>query len=135
MVGINTIKMMSEYDTIEGLGFAIPTSQAERWVNELVMYGHIEPPVALGVSVEPANKLFPDGFRGLLRVEDVQTGKSADLAGVRRGDYIVSFNGQEVSTSEDIYAIRRWLSEGDEVPIRVYRNGKFLDLMMTMQTK
>ena len=135
VVGINTIKMMSEYDTIEGLGFAIPTSQAERWVNELVMYGHIEPPVALGVSVEPANKLFPDGFRGLLRVEDVQTGKSADLAGVRRGDYIVSFNGQEVSTSEDIYAIRRWLSEGDEVPIRVYRNGKFLDLMMTMQTK
>lgn len=133
VVGINTIKMMSEYDTIEGLGFAIPTSQAERWVNELVMYGELEPQTALGVSVLTVDRRFPDGFHGLLLVEDVDEGGSADLAGLRRGDYIVSFNGQEVSTVDEIFVIRRWLSVGDQVPICVYRNGQYLDLLMTMQ--
>ena len=133
VVGINTIKMMSEYDTIEGLGFAIPTSQAERWVNELVMYGELEPQTALGVSVLTVDRRFPDGFHGLLLVEDVDEGGSADLAGLRRGDYIVSFNGQEVSTVDEIFVIRRCLSVGDQVPICVYRNGQYLDLLMTMQ--
>ena len=36
VVGINTIKIMSGYATLEGLGFAIPTSLAQRWVNELI---------------------------------------------------------------------------------------------------
>ncbi len=135
VVGINTIKMMSEYDTIEGLGFAIPTSQAERWVNELVMYGQLEPLVTLGIQVLAVDRRFPDGFHGLLLAEAVDEGGSADLAGIRRGDYIVSFNGQEVSTTEEILIIRRWLSVGDEVPVRVYRNGEYLDLMMTMQVE
>jgi len=133
VVGINTIKMMSEYDTIEGLGFAIPTSQAERWVNELVMYGQLEPLVALGIEVLAVDRRFPDGFHGLLLVQSADAGGSADLAGVRKGDYIVSVNGQEVSSVDEILVIRRWLSVGDEVPVCVYRNGEYLNLMMTMQ--
>ena len=43
VVGVNTIKMMSGYDTIEGLGFAIPTSLAVRWINEIIQSGRIEP--------------------------------------------------------------------------------------------
>ena len=132
VVGINTIKMMSEYDTIEGLGFAIPTSLAERWVNELVMFGELQPQPVLGITIQQVNKSFQDGFQGLLLVVEVQTGRSGENAGVQVGDYLVSFNGQDVSTTEEILAIRRDLFVGDEVPVRVYRRGEFLDLMMTM---
>ena len=135
VVGINTIKMMSEYDTIEGLGFAIPTSQAERWVNELVMYGQLEPLVALGIEVLSVDRRFPDGFHGLLLVQSADEGGSADLAGVRKGDYIVSVNDRAVSSVDEILVIRRWLSVGDEVPICVYRNGEYVDLVMTMQAE
>ncbi|MDE7245426.1 MAG: trypsin-like peptidase domain-containing protein [Oscillospiraceae bacterium] len=134
VVGINTIKMMSEYDTIEGLGFAIPTSLAERWVNELVMFGELQPQPILGISIQQVNKTFQDGFQGLLLVVDVQEGKSGENAGVHVGDYVVAFNGQEVTTTEEILAIRRGLFVGDEVPVRVYRRGEFLDLMMTMMS-
>ncbi len=132
VVGINTIKMMSEYDTIEGLGFAIPTSLAERWVNELVVFGELQPQPVLGISIKAVNKTFQDGFQGLLLVVEVQEGKSGENAGVRTGDYVVAFNGQEVSTTEEILAIRRNLSVGDQVPVRIYRRGEFLDLLMTM---
>jgi len=135
VVGINTIKMMSEYDTIEGLGFAIPTSQAERWVNEMVMYGQLEPLVALGTEVLTVDRRFPDGFHGLLLVQSADEDGSAGLAGVRKGDYIVSVNDQDVSSVDEILVIRRWLSVGDQVPVCVYRNGEYLNLMMTMQAE
>ena len=51
VVGVNTIKMMSEYDTIEGLGFAVPSSLALRWVNELIAFGQLQPQPVLGVSI------------------------------------------------------------------------------------
>lgn len=44
----NTIKMMSGDDTIEGLGFAIPTSLAVRWVNEMIEFGEIQPQPGAG---------------------------------------------------------------------------------------
>lgn len=135
VVGINTIKMMSEYDTIEGLGFAIPTSLAERWVNELVIFGELQPQPTLGISIKTVNKTFSDGFHGLLLVWEVQPGRSGDNAGIREGDYVVAFNGQPVSSTEEILAIRRGLFVGDEVEILVYRNGEYLPLTMIMMAE
>ena len=128
VVGINTIKMMSEYDTIEGLGFAIPSSLAERWVNDLIMFGQLRHP-ALGVMVKPSQN-----GRGLL-VDDIITGKSADLAGIHAGDYIVAFAGEKVSTVEEVHAALRRFSVGDEVIVRVYRNGEMLDLPVVLMSE
>ena len=38
MVGITNMKMMSDYNTIEGLGFAIPSASIRRLVNDLLTY-------------------------------------------------------------------------------------------------
>lgn len=131
VIGVNTIKMMSEYDTIEGLGFAIPSSLALRWVNELIEYGELLPQPVLGVSISRIPEALPDGTSGL-RVETVTSGLTGDRAGVQVGDYVVAFNGQSVSSTEQILAIRRDLMVGDQVPIRVYRDGEYLDLTMDM---
>ena len=64
VVGINTIKMMSGEDTIEGLGFAIPTSLAVRWVNEMIQYGEIQPQPVLGLSISLIPETLPDGEQG-----------------------------------------------------------------------
>lgn len=134
VVGINTIKMMSEYDTIEGLGFAIPSSLALRWINELIAFGELQPQPVLGISIALVPTTLPDGNTGL-EVAEITPGLSGDLAGVRKGDCVVAFNGQRVYSTEEILAIRRDLYVGDEVAIRVYRDGEYLDLTMTMMAE
>lgn len=134
VVGVNTIKMMSGYDTIEGLGFAIPTSLAVRWVNEIIEFGKIAPQPVLGVTINRIPEALPDGTTGL-KVETVTPGLSGDNAGVQPGDYVVAFAGESVSRTEDILALRRELHVGDLVIIRVYRNGEYLDLTMEMMAE
>ena len=41
VVGINTIKMSSDYSNVEGLGFAIPSASIRRLVNDLLTYGEV----------------------------------------------------------------------------------------------
>ena len=134
VVGINTIKMMSGDDTIEGLGFAIPTSLAVRWINDMIQYGEIQPQPVLGLSISVIPETLPDGGRGL-EIISVTEGLSGDNAGILVGDYIVSFNGQEVSSTAEILAIRRELQVGDLVPVRIWRNGEYLDLTMEMMAE
>jgi len=134
VIGINTIKMMSDYDTIEGLGFAIPSSLATRWVNELIAFGEIQPQPVLGVSINKIPEMLPDGSLGL-RVETVTPGLSGDRAGIKVGDYVLAFNGQTVTSVQQILNIRRELHVGDKVPVRILRDGESLELVMTMMAE
>ncbi len=134
VIGINTIKMMSDYDTIEGLGFAIPSSLAIRWVNELVEFGELQPQPVLGVSIAKIPEMLPDGTLGL-RVESVTPELTGDLAGVLEGDYVLAFNGQTVTSVQQILNIRRDLHVGDEVPVRIFRDGEYLEIIMTMMAE
>ena len=130
-IGVNTIKMMSETNTIEGLGFAIPSSLFVRWVNELIEFGEIQPQPTLGVEIMRIPVELPDGNTGL-EVSSVTPGGSGMRAGVQVGDYVIEFNGQRVYSVDQILAIRRDLHVGDNVIIRVFRNGEYLDLSMVM---
>ena len=86
------------------------------------------------MSISRIPDTLPDGTSAL-RVEKVFAGLTGDRAGLREGDYVVAFNNQRVTSTEQILAIRRDLSVGDQVPIRVYRNGEYLDLMMDMMAE
>ncbi len=134
VIGINTIKMMSSYDTIEGLGFAIPSSIACRWINELIEFGEIQPQPVLGVTVNRIPEILPDGTVGL-HLEEITPGLSGDRAGLRAGDYLVGFAGQDVVGYEQLLSIRRELRVGDEVAVRVYRDGTYVDATMIMMAE
>ena len=134
VIGINTIKMMSRYDTIEGLGFAIPSSLALRWVNELIEFGELQPEPVLGVTVNRIPQTLPDGTVGL-RLEEITDGLSGDRAGLRAGDYLVGFAGQNVVSLQQLMSIRRGLRVGDEVSVRVFREGEYLELTMIMMAE
>ncbi len=134
VIGINTIKMMSDNDTIEGLGFAIPSSLALRWVNELVAFGKLQPQPVLGVTVNRIPQTLPDGRTGL-KLEEISEGLSGDRAGLRAGDYLTVFNGQEIVSYEQILSLRRQLYVGDEVPVQVWRDGEYLEFTMIMMAE
>lgn len=134
VIGINTIKMMSRYDTIEGLGFAIPSSLALRWVNELIEFGELQPQPVLGVTVNRIPQTLPDGAIGL-RLEAITEGLSGDRAGLRAGDFLVGFDGQDIVSYQQLLNIRRGLRVGDEVAVRVYREGEYLEMTMIMMAE
>ena len=132
VVGINTIKMMSGYEnTVEGLGFAIPTSLAIKWINEIIETGEIAPQPVLGVSINRIPVTLPDGTIAL-EVAEITPGLGAEKAGIQVGDCIISFNDQKVNRTEDVLAIRRSLSVGDQIPVLLWRDGEYLEVTMEM---
>lgn len=134
VIGINTIKMMSKYDTIEGLGFAIPSSLALRWVNELIEFGQLQPQPVLGVTINRIPETLPSGGVGL-RLEEIAPGLSADRAGLRAGDYLTGFCGEDVVSYQQLLNLRRDLRVGDEVPVQVWRDGEYLEFTMIMMAE
>ena len=131
VVGINTIKMMSDYSTVEGLGFAIPSLRVRKLVNELLTYGEVAPEPLLGITVEVLGTKLPDGTVGA-RIQDVSPGSAGEAAGLQGGDVIVSAGGEPISGSEDVLRVRGWFSLGERMPMRIWRDGKYLDVTLEL---
>lgn len=129
VVGINTIKMTSRYSSVEGLGFAIPTSYMERAVNDLLTFGALQPEPLLGVTVLQVAEQAEEGLWGI-QVQSVSKNSPADKAGVREGDYILSAGGQSISSSQNLLRVRRQCHLGDELPMTLWRDGETLDVTL-----
>ena len=132
VVGINTIKMMSEYSNIEGLGFAIPTQAIHRVVNQLLTDGEIPPEPLLGITVDVMGTLLPDGTVGA-RIDSVSEGGAGDRAGLQADDVIVKAGGEAVRGSGDVLRVRKNYRVGEEMPMTVWRDGEYLDVVLDLQ--
>ena len=126
VVGINVAKYMSwNQDSVEGLGFAIPTAQLERIVNDLLKWGEVQPEPRLGIMVITDE-------RGLL-VDSVEPGTAAEKAGVLAGDYITAAQGEKIQTTQDLFRVRRKLYLGDELTLTLLRDGEILEVTLEME--
>ena len=131
VVGINTIKMSSDYSNVEGLGFAIPSASIRRLVNDLLTYGEIQPEPSFGVTVLQTGARLEEDVWGL-EVLEVTPDSAADRAGIRTGDFILSAAGREVSSSQDLLRIRRQLYVGDQVTMEIWRDGARMEVTLTL---
>lgn len=126
VVGINVAKYMSDRDSVEGLGFAIPTAYLERIVNDLLKWGEVRPEPRLGLMV------IPDPEERALLVESVDPGAAAERAGVQAGDYICAANGQVIEDSQDLFRVRRTLHLGDRLTLTLRRDGQVLEVTLEL---
>ena len=122
VVGVNTIKMMSSYSTIEGLGFAIPISSAKPIVEELITQGYLTARLTIGIYGMPSAD--PPG----VLVDSVIDGTGAAEGGLLPGDVITAVNGIPVSTVEDVNAIKATVRRGDMLSMSVDRESELLEL-------
>lgn len=130
VIGINTAIFSRSGGSI-GLGFAIPSNQAERIVNQLRKYGRTRRGW-LGVSIQSvtpdiAESMGLDKPEGAL-VSTVYEASPAAEGGVEAGDVIIRFNNRTV---EDSTKLRRMVAATDvglDVPVVVWRNGEKVDL-------
>ena len=126
VVGITNMKMMSSYETIEGLGFAIPTVWAKEVVDTLLDQGKITGRPTIGIMCFALSEGDAEHYgcdTGIL-VDGVTDGGPADLAGLQPGDVILTVNGQTVTTLEELTVVRDQVGVGGEMKLTVWREGE-----------
>jgi serine protease Do len=134
LIGINTA-ILSGTGGHQGIGFAIPSDLARRAMTDLVKYGRVVRGY-LGVEAqdltpELANEFHVKPAAGAL-LGSVFADGPADKAGLKVGDIVTRFNGQEVRESRQLKLAVAELKPGDAVSIEVLRNGSAKELRATV---
>jgi len=65
----------------------------------------------------------------------VTEGSSAEKAGLRPDDLVVSLNDDPVLSMDDLILLVRRHSVGDEVTLGLYRNGRMIEVPMEVGIK
>ena len=115
------MKMMSRYETIEGLGFAIPTRLAKTLVDQIIATGRAATP-ALGITV-----VFDLVRYGGLQVREVHENSDAWAKGLRAGDVIVAVNGSPMTDDSILVTLKEELGVGGCLRLTVTREGETLE--------
>ena len=135
VIGINTLKMSGtgapDEATVEGLGFALPISSASFVINDIIADGKFHGTPTLGIMV--ATYDTEDGGTIVAAVE-VAAGSAAEEAGVETGDIILAVNGQEITTTAELMAIRRQHAIGDTLTLTILRDGETMDIPVVLRS-
>ena len=130
VVGITNMKMMSYYSSIEGIGFAIPSSTVKSVVDSLAANGEVRgrPSIGITVGAIPEDVSSHYDIPSGLYVSGVQENSDAQLKGVQVGDILTAVNGQQVYTTEEVAAIKDAMAVGDSITLSLWREGETLEV-------
>lgn len=126
IIGINTA-IMSPTGVFAGIGFAIPANQVKEVFEEIV-YGKKVERAWLGVSLLPVKQLLSAGYDIYIPeggiINKIIKDSPAEKAGLKRGDVIISMDGQEIKDDEDLFAAVYRKKPGEKTFIEYVRDGK-----------
>lgn len=152
VIGINSSKIastgasfMNDSVSIEGMGFAIPSNQVVKIINELVKNGEVVRP-ALGVQMvdftnitsAQRDKYFPDLPEDITTgaiIGSVSKGTPAEEAGLEAYDVVVALDDDEVTSSSDLKSFLYKKNVGDTIKLTYYRGKekKTVEVKLTME--
>lgn len=133
VIGVNTVKISAT--GYEGLGFAIPINHVKSIAQSLIDYTYVKGRPYIGVSIDQtfnADVAKQYNVPAGLLVYDVEPLSAAYKAGVMRGDIITKFDGQTVSSYNDLQDLKNKHKPGDKVSIEVYRDNGYKTLSITL---
>ncbi len=134
LIGINEAKaggVLSNGTIVEGMGYAIPISKVQPIIDELM---NKETKVKakegnqsyLGIGgVDVTSDVagtydIPEG----IYVAQVEAGSAAEKAGIVSGDVIVKFDGQSVSSMEDLKDLMQYYEAGSTVELTIKKQSE-----------
>ena len=137
VIGINTMKMGDSMSIagVEGLGFAIPSATVSDIVNQLISQGYVSGRPTLGITGESISNLYHFYYRlpkGLY-ITKVDPNSSAHKAGIEEGDILLSFEGSDVTSTDDLKMHLYNYAPGDQVTVIIYRGGKQYAVTLTVE--
>ncbi len=134
VIGINSNKIGG--DVVEGMGYAIPISSASPIIADL-MERHTRTEVAeeergyIGISLQVVTQQNSQMYNmpvGIY-VIDVEEGSGAEAAGLMPGDIITRFDGEKITTADDLQGILQYFAAGDSAEITIMRleRGQYVE--------
>lgn len=136
VIGINTIKIAAFADQagVEGLGFAIPSTIVRDIAGQIISQGYVSGRPWLGISGEALSNFYQRYYRlpAGLYVNRVESGSTADQAGITQGDILISVDGNNVYSQSDLDTLLYSYSAGDAVTIVIYRGGYTMQANVTL---
>ena len=125
VIGINTA-ILGPSGSI-GIGFAIPSNNAKRVINQLIEFGETKRGW-LGVRIQYVTKEIAeveklDKPRGAL-VASVADGSPSDDAGIKAGDIILEFDGKPINEMNELPKIVAATDVGKKVKVKIWRNQR-----------
>lgn len=135
VIGINSMKLASNNDgsSVEGMGFAIPSNEVVKIINQLIKNGKISRP-SLGISMVDLSRVTTSQQQSILKlpssitkgvvVMDVQSGSAASSAGLQQYDVITKFGSTKITNSSTLKTALYKHKVGDSVKVTYYRDGQ-----------
>ena len=117
VVAVNSAKIVAE--GYEGLGFAIPISEAKAIVDQLIANGYVSGRVSLGIT----GQTYSDAYSQAFLIYTIEEGSSLRGTDVRRGDLIVGVNDVEVTDYATLRAALAKHNVGDTVRLKLLRSS------------
>lgn len=141
LIGINSMKISEAI--VEGIGLAIPTNLAKPIIEHLETTGTVNRPT-MGVTLLdlrsiPAHQQqqvlnIPADVKDGVVITEVIRNSAAELAGVKKYDVIVEMDGIKIG---DMVTLRKHLYNakevGDTMQMKVYRDGKLIEIEMELR--
>ncbi|NOY35672.1 MAG: PDZ domain-containing protein [bacterium] len=141
VIGMNTAMARAA----ENVGFALPINIAKRDIADAKEFNEVKYPF-MGIryrlvddKVKKEKNLSVD--YGLLLVKGakgeaaVVAGGPADKAGLKEGDVLLELNGVKLDKNSSLSLVLSKLRVGDSVKIKVLRDGKEMELTMTLEER
>ena len=131
VVGINTLKLSGT--GIEGMGFAIPINSTTDITSQLIQYSKVKRPYIgiTGMDLDEQTAKKYNLVAGVY-VKSVEDFSAAEKAGIKAGDVIIEAEGKKISKMDELNEIKNSHNIGDELKIKVNRNGQEKELTITL---
>ena len=124
LIGINTL-IRSTSGGSEGIGLAIPSTNALEIISDLIQYGEVRRGW-LGFSIDKQNLIK---HRRLLISEVIEDGP-AFIGGLKKNDIIYSINSED-SSYENLFKAFARSKPGEEMVFEVEREEEIISLVLT----
>ncbi|MBE6970549.1 MAG: trypsin-like serine protease [Ruminococcaceae bacterium] len=136
VIGIVSAKYSSYADTVvEGLGFAIPISDVQAIITDIMENGQVtnKPYLAItgGTMTEQMAAQYQIDLTEGVFVYSVEKNGAGYNAGLRLGDVITKMGDKEIASMEDLTAAKKGYKAGDTVEVTYYRDGEYHTTQLT----
>jgi len=142
VIGVNTALALGA----ENIGFAIPINKAKKDIEQVKTLGKIVYPF-LGVryviitdEIQRENNLPVNYGAWIIRGGSagdaaIFPGSAAEKIGLKEGDIILEFNGEKITTENNLAKIIMKYNPGDEISLKILRDSKEMIFQVTLGEK
>ena len=135
LIGINTA-ITSGTGGFVGYSFAVPSNVARKIFEDIIEFGNVQKGLlgvtGFGLNSKNADELNINLTEGFY-VNDVEPTMGAAMAGIKKGDVILSLDNLEISKFSDLSGYLSTKRPGDEILVGIVRENNKLKLKVVLE--